>query len=200
MPFTGRSATLKASFGYGGKAMGHFMQMIEGERWRGWRTAMWGTAAVLLLLPLIAMRFTAEVNWSGSDFLVMAVMLATACGACELAARASGNGSYRIAAAIAVGISFLTVWANLAVGMIGGEGNPLNLLFGGVLAIALTGAIVARFQPAGMARAMAITAAAQALAGAVGLSTDMRGAFLSMSFALPWLLSAWLFRKAARED
>jgi hypothetical protein len=200
MPITGRSVILKASFGHGGKAMGHFMHTVEGERWRGWRVAMWGTAAVLLLLPLVAMRFTAEVDWSGSDFLVMAVMLGTACGVCELAARASGNGSYRLAAAIAVGTSFLTVWANLAVGMIGDEGNPLNLLFGGVLAIALTGAIVARFQSAGMARAMVVTAAAQALASAVGLSTDVRGAILSIGFALPWLLSAWLFRKAARED
>ena len=160
---------------------------------------MWGTAAVLLLLPLVAMRFTSDVDWSGGDFIVMAVMLGTACGACELAACASGSGSYRFAAAIAVGISFLTVWANLAVGMIGDEGNPLNLLFGAVLAIALAGAIVARFEPAGMARAMVVTAAAQALVGASGLSSDTRGAILSIGFALPWLLSAWLFRKAARE-
>jgi hypothetical protein len=180
--------------------MGDITEMVAGERWRGWRIAMWGTAALLLLLPLVAMQSTSEVDWSASDFIVMGAMLATARGARELAARASGKGSYRIAAGVAVGVSFLTVWANLAVGMIGDEGNPLNLLFGGVLAIALTGAIVTRFEAGGMARAMAVTAAAQAAAGAIGLSTDIHGAVLSMAFAVPWLASAWLFRKAAREE
>ena len=112
--------------------------------------------------------------------------------------RLSKNGSYRVAALVALATAFLTVWANLAVGMIGSEDNPLNLLFGGVLAVALAGAIVARFQPAGMVRAMAVTAAGQALAGAAGLSTDVRGAVFSMAFAVPWVVSAALFRKAAR--
>jgi hypothetical protein len=179
--------------------MGDFAQIVAGERWRGWRIAMWGIAAGLLLLPAIAMRFTPDVNWSASDFVVMGAMLGTACIACEAAARVSGNGSYRLAAAIAVGMAFVTVWANLAVGMIGDEGNPLNLLFGGVLAIALVGAIMAGFEAPGMARTMVVTGIAQALAGAAGLPSDPRGAVFSMAFALPWLLSAWLFRKAARE-
>ena len=179
--------------------MGDITHNVAGERWRGWRIAMWGTAAFLLMLPAIAMRLTPDVTWSAGDFAVMAMMLGTACCVCELAARSSVNGAYRAAAAIAAGIAFLTVWANLAVGMIGDEGNPLNLLFGGVLAIALTGAILARFEAAGTARAMAVASAAQALAGAAGLSTDVRGAVFSMGFALPWILSAWLFRKAARE-
>ena len=46
------------------------------------RPYVWGTAACLLLLPLMAMRFFPDsgVNWTGSDFLTMGVMLATACG------------------------------------------------------------------------------------------------------------------------
>jgi hypothetical protein len=179
--------------------MGGITQIVAGERWRGWRIAMWGTAAFLLLLPAWVMRFTSEVDWAGRDFITIGIMLAAACATCELAARASGNGAYRIGAGIAVATAFLTVWANLAVGMIGEEGNPLNLLFGGVLAIALAGAILARFQPAGMARAMIVTAVAQFAAGAIGLSSDTRGAMFSMAFAAPWLLSVWLFRKAARE-
>lgn len=179
--------------------MADFTEIVAGPRWRGWRIAMWATAVLLLMIPAVAMRLTPEVTWTGSDFVVMGVMLGIACGACELAARASDHGSYRMAAGVAIGVAFITVWANLAVGMIGDEDNPLNLLFGGVLAIALTGAIVARFEPAGMARAMVLAAAAQAAAGALGLSTDPRGAVFSMLFALPWLLSAALFRRARRD-
>lgn len=174
-------------------------QIMAGRRWSYWRIAMWGGAAFLLLLPAIAMRFTGEVQWDETDFIVMGLMLFAACGTCELAARASRNGAYRIAVVVAVGAAFLTVWANLAVGMIGSEDNPYNLLFGGVLALALIGAIVARFEASGMARTMVAAAFAQALLGAVGLSSDVRGGVFSMIFALPWLLSAALFWKASRE-
>jgi hypothetical protein len=34
------------------------------------RLAAWATAAILLLLPLIAMPFTDEVNWDETDFAV----------------------------------------------------------------------------------------------------------------------------------
>ena len=179
--------------------MGDITQIIEGRRWSYWRVAMWGGAASLLLLPAIAMQFTSEVDWDERDFIVMGVMLFAACGTCELAARASGNGAYRIAAVVAVGVAFLTVWANLAVGMIGSEDNPYNLLFGGVLALALVGAIGVRFEGAGMARTMIVAAITQALLGAGGLSSDLRGGVFSMIFALPWLLSAALFWKASRE-
>jgi hypothetical protein len=172
-------------------------QMVAGDRWRGWRIAMWGGAAFLLLLPAVAMRLTSEVEWDARDFVATGIMLAAACSICELAARVSSNCAYQAAAGVAVGTAFLIVWANLAVGMIGDEGNPFNLLFGGVLAVALTGSIVARFEPSGMVGAMALTAAAQIAAGAVGLSADPRGALTAMAFAAPWLLSAWLFRKAA---
>ena len=175
-------------------------QILAGDRWSYWRIAMWGGAALLLSLPAIAMQLNASgVDWSAGDFIVMGAMLGVACGACELAARASGNGSYRVAAGIAIGTAFLTVWVNLAVGMIGPEDNPYNQLFGGVLLLALGGSVAARFRPRGIAWAMVAAAIAQAVLGAIGLPVDQRGAIFSMIFALPWLLSALLFRRAARE-
>jgi hypothetical protein len=110
----------------------------------------------------------------------------------------SRNPFYRGGVAVALLVTFLTVWANAAVGMIGNEDNPLNLMFPGVIAIALLGAIVARFRAAGMARAMTVAAGAQVLAGVIGTFTDMRGGIFSALFGLLWLFSAMLFGKAAQ--
>lgn len=165
-----------------------------------WRIVGWSIPALLLLLPLVAMRFTDEVNWTASDFVFAAVLFGSVGLAFELIVRKSGSLAYRSGAALAVLAAFLTIWVNGAVGMIGSEGNPYNLLFGGVLAIALIGAVVARFQPAGMALALLAAAVAQAALAAFGLTTDMRGAVFSMAFAAPWLLAAALFWKAGREQ
>ena len=173
--------------------------ILSGSRWSRWRVIMWGTAAFLLLLPAIAMQFTGEVSWDVRDFMVMGAMLATACGICELAALASTNGAYRIAAVIAVGTAFLTVWANLAVGMIGSEANPYNLVFAAVIGIALLGSILVRFEPSGMMKAMILAAVVQAVAGAAGLTADARGAVFTMAFSGLWLLSALMFRVAVRQ-
>ena len=180
-----------------------------GRRGSPWRIAVWGTAAVILLLPLIAMQFTDEVVWDETDFIDFGAMLAVACGAFELAARMTGNILYRAAVGVAVAAAFILVWINLAVGIIGSEDNPANLMYGGVLAVAIIGAVIGRFQPVGMARALAATALAQASVGVIALTAGFGSTapsfpdaivFLTGFFAALWLISAWLFRKAAREQ
>jgi hypothetical protein len=174
------------------------------ERRGGWRSggarlALWGALAGLLTLPAIAMEFHAEgVDWSPADFALMGVLLGGVGLGVELAVRASSSVAWRAGAVVAVLAAFLTVWVNLAVGMIGSEGNPYNLLFLGVLVLALAGALLARFRAAGMARAMLAAAIAQAAAGAAGLPNDARGGIFSIGFAVFWLLAAGLFAMAAR--
>jgi hypothetical protein len=164
-----------------------------------WRIIGWSIPALLLLLPLVAMRYTEEVNWTGSDFVFAAVLFGSVGLAFELIVRKSRSLAYRLGAAIAVVAAFLTVWVNGAVGMIGLEDNPYNLLFLGVLVLALAGAIIGRFRSAGMALAMAVAAIGQASVSAFGLSTDFRGGVLSMGFTGLWLLSAALFRSSSKE-
>ena len=180
-----------------------------GRRGGGWRIAVWGTAACLLLLPSVAMQFTDEVNWDGTDFAVFGAMLAVACGTYELAARMTGNRAYRAAVGVAIAAAFILVWMNLAVGIIGNEDNAANLMYGGVLAIGIIGAFIARFQPQGMARALVATALAQALVALIALIAGLGSTaptwpwnivMLTGSFAALWLISAWLFRKATREQ
>lgn len=172
-----------------------------------WRLAPWAVAALILLVPLVAMRFTDEMNWNAIDFAVMGALLFGACGAWELAARITANVAYRAAVGIAVLAAFILIWINLAVGIIGSEDNPANLMFGGVLAVGIIGACIARLRPHGMAIALTATALAQASAGVIAVLAGWgsTGAnwpeviiFLTGFFAALWLLSAWLFRRAAQ--
>lgn len=163
-----------------------------------WRMIGWGMAALLLLLPLVAMQFTDEVNWTAGDFIFAALMFGSVGAAFELTVRVSRNISYRAAVAAALAAAFVIVWANGAVGMIGDEDNPYNLLFLGVIVMALIGAVAARFRPAGMALAMVVAAVAHTAVAVVGLPTDVLGGILSAAFAGLWLLSAALFWNAAQ--
>jgi hypothetical protein len=155
------------------------------------------------------MQFTNEMNWDETDFVVFGAMLFGACGVYELAARMTPSFAYRAAVGVAVVAAFILIWMNLAVGIIGSEDNPANLMYGGVLAVAIIGAFIVRFCPHGMARVLVVTASAQALVGIIaliaGLGTTGENwprviVVLTSFFAALWLVSAWLFRRAAREQ
>jgi hypothetical protein len=115
------------------------------------------------------------------------------------------SAAYRAAIGVALAAALILVWLSLGVGIIGKDGDPANLMYFGVLAVGMIGAIIARLKPHGMARALFATALAQALVAAIALVAGL---------GLPWsgpaeilLLngffialfggSAWLFRRAA---
>ena len=167
-----------------------------------WSLAIWTGAAALLAVPAVAMRFTEEVQWTALDFTTFGIMLAAACGAYELLARKSASLAYRAGAAAAIGTGFFLVWANLAVGLIGDEQNPANLMYAGVLLVAIVGAIAARFRAHGMTRAMTATAVAQAIVGAIAivgrLDVPVMLLGITVMYVVLWMVSAVLFGKAAR--
>lgn len=76
-------------------------------------------AALLLSIPLIAMLFTHEVNWSPADFAVMAILLSGTGLLCELVLRKVKKKSYRIVICGALVVGFILVWMELAVGIFG---------------------------------------------------------------------------------
>lgn len=169
---------------------------------QGWRIAVWGGAAALMLAPAVATQVSDEMMWGSEDFLLVGLMLLAACGAWELAMRKTRSWAYAAAAVVAAGTAFLLFLVNGAVGFIGNEDNPVNLLFFGVLTLALGGAIIVRFRAEGMARAMAVTAGAQVAAAALAvlIVPDVKGFLLGTAMFVPlWLLSAWLFARAAQE-
>ena len=69
---------------------------------------------------------------------------------------------YRFAAGVALAAAFVLAWLSLGVGVIGKDGDPANLMYFGVLAVGIIGAVIARFRPHGMARALLATALAPA--------------------------------------
>lgn len=173
-----------------------------------WRTLAWTSAAALMLLPALAMRVSAKVSWSASDFAVFGAMLLAALGAFELMLRAGGTMAYRLGAAAMIGGLFLLVWIDAAVGFIGSENNGANLMYVGVIATALGGAALVRFRPAGMVRVMLATTAMQtlvavvALLGGLGMDghswpRDVIGG--TAVFDLVWLGAAMLFWRATHD-
>lgn len=127
----------------------------------------------LLLVPFVAMRFTNEVNWSLSDFIVMGALLFSIGFAYVLATRFVSNTMYKIAIGFALGTTLLMIWANLAVGLIGSGPNPGNLMYIGVVAVGIIGALRSRFAPAGMERIMYAMTVALVLLAIIGLVTQM---------------------------
>ena len=166
--------------------------------------------ACLLLIPLVAMRFDTGVNWTWSDFVVAGTLLFGAGLTFILIAQQATNLTYRLAVGVAVAAGLLLVWANLAVGLVGSEHNPANLLYGGVLAVAAVGAIAARFRPLGMSRAMfgaaltyvVVTAIALFIWTPAGATAEPSVHLVNVLganavFAALWAAAGWLFRRAS---
>lgn len=168
-----------------------------------------GTAAILLV-PLVAMRFSSEVNWTPFDFMVMGLLLGGTGLAYVLIARISDSIAYRAAIGLAVVAGFLLTWVNLAVGIIGSEDNPANVLYLGVLIVGIVGAGKSRFQAGGMALTMFAIAAFQMLVPVIAMMVwrstldeppGITGVFmLNGFFAAMFAVSGLLFRHASRKQ
>ena len=95
------------------------LQIVKNNRLKIILTVM----VIILLLPLIAMQFTDEVNWTLFDFVVAGALLIGTGLMCELVIRKVNKTKYRIAICIALLIVLLLIWADLAVGIFG---TPLS--------------------------------------------------------------------------
>lgn len=161
--------------------------------------------AFLLLIPLVAMQFSQEMKWDLADFVIAGVLLFGTGLTYVVVSRMGTTTSYRLGAGVAVLAGLLLIWINLAVGFLGSENNPANLLFGAVLVVASVGALVARFRPLGMSRAMfaaALTQFAVPLVAALIYKPEvdlgmLKVLVLNTIFSGIWATSGWLFRRAA---
>lgn len=89
--------------------------IAQNKRW----IVILGSATLILLVPLIAMQFTNEVNWELSDFIIAGILLFGTGSMLEVFMRKVKNKRNRIVLiVILVGLLILT-WIELAVGIFG---------------------------------------------------------------------------------
>lgn len=129
---------------------------------------------LILLIPLVAMQFTDEANWSAFDFIVMGALIFGIGFMYVLAVKYVTNMVYRIAIGFALGSTFIMIWANLAVGLIGSGPHWGNMMYLGVVAVGIIGTIFSRFTAGGMERAMYSMVLALVLVAVIALLANMQ--------------------------
>jgi len=192
--------------------LGGVMREIMSHILKSHRSSVWVVVGVLglLAIPLSAKIVDPNMGWSAFDFVLAGALLLTAGLGFDFL-RKLGDWRYKLATAIGVGAALLLMWVNLAVGIIGSENNPLNLMFAGVLVVGVFGALWARLRPQGMARTLFCMALTHALAAGLGISVwrpalNTDAALWSFAvvlignlvFILLFLASGLLFQRAGR--
>jgi hypothetical protein len=159
--------------------------------------------ALILLVPLLGNQFIDGWNWDLFDFVFAGLFLFGAAVTYELLLRKwRDNTAYRAAVGLAVVTGIILLWVNAAVGIIGD--GPVNLMYLGVPALGLIGAIIAHLDPRGMARSLCAVALAQMLVPVLArviwnppFNPGVAPVFLLNGvFATLWIGSALLFRRA----
>ncbi|HEX6981370.1 MAG TPA: hypothetical protein VF181_01285 [Balneolaceae bacterium] len=115
--------------------------------------------------------------------------------------------AYKFAVALALAAALFPFYVELAVGVIDPPGGPIIWMELGVLVVGIIGAIIARFRPSGMARALFATALAQTLVAVIALivlpahpaSPPIEILGVNGLFVALFVGSALLFQYAARE-
>lgn len=169
--------------------------------WNPWRIARWSAALVVLMIPAVMMQISDEWHWTPASFVLAGTVIGGLLLLYEYADRLNGSRAYRAGVAIVLLASFLTVWTTI----VRDDGNGIGFFL--LIMAAAVSALAARFEAAGMARAMLGIAIMQALLG-IAIATapvttrvegePMRAMLFNCFFAVLWLISAALFRTAAK--
>jgi len=74
---------------------------------------------LLLVIPLIGMCITEEINWSPFDFIIMGILILSVSIGINFTLNKTKNLKNRIIYIGILGLLFLLIWAELAVGIFG---------------------------------------------------------------------------------
>lgn len=77
------------------------------------------STGLLLLIPLVAMQFTNEVNWSGFDFLVAGAFFLTLGFTIDVTIQNVKSKALKLGFILGILIFFFLIWLELAVGIFG---------------------------------------------------------------------------------
>ena len=172
---------------------------------------VWAVVVGLILMIPLAMQFQPfadEVQWN--EAVAYGVILLAAGGFYELRQwLKTHNGEYRFAFGVGLAGVLLLGWVSGAVGIIGSENNPANLMYWAVPAVLLIGSLISHLKPRGMAQTLFAAALVQMLVPVVALfiwpaqaswgEAGVIGVFVfnSILAVLFFVVSAMLFRRAA---
>ena len=179
----------------------------------GRRRSIWKGPAVitalLLSIPLLRSLFAGEWGWDVRVFLLVGgvgTLLFSMGMACQMVIRKLGTTVYRVAVGVALVAEFGLVWGNFV--QAADDVNRAAMLYLSVPLVGIIAAATARFRPDGMARALFVTALAQALVLVIVLmvrnpavtpwtAAVLRGFGGNAVNLMLFVGSALLFRKAA---
>lgn len=82
-------------------------------------TLLYSIPLIILSIPLIAMQFTKEVNWTISDFLVMGILLFTTVFTIDFVLKKFKTLKSRLILIVGIVVLLALVLAELAVGIFG---------------------------------------------------------------------------------
>lgn len=119
----------------------------------------------------------------------------------------SNNTIYKTAIGVTLVATLMLIWLSLGVGIIGADGDPANLMYFVVVAVAIIGSIITRLKPAGMSLVLVAMAYVQALIAVIAVfaklglpwSPPLEILLLNGFFVVLFVGAAWLFRRAARD-
>ena len=166
--------------------------------------------ALILLIPLLRNLLVYGWDWDLRGFLLVASVGTLLFGAgltYQMVTKKLATPAYRAAVGVALVAAFLLVWGNFV--QAADDVNPNAIMYLSVPLVGMTGAAIARFRPDGMARALSVTALAQALVLSIALIVRdpqvtpwtpavLRGFAGNAFFVMLFAGSALLFRNAGR--
>jgi hypothetical protein len=178
----------------------------------GRRRSLWKSpaliTALILLIPLLGNHFVDGWNWPLRAFVLVGTLVFGTGLTYQLVTRNVDAIAYRAALGVALAAAFVLVWGNFI--QAADDVNPAAMMYFWVPLVGVIGAAIARFRPEGMARALFVTAVAQALVLAIALVRNppvaswsaavWRGFGGNAFFFMLFVGSALLFRKAGRGE
>lgn len=157
---------------------------VVGRRRSIWKGPVFITALVVSI-PLLRSLFAGGWDWDVRVFLLVgavSTILFSMGMACQMVIRNLGTAVYRVAVGVALVAAFGLVWGNFV--QAADDVNPAAMMYLSVPLVGIIAAALARFRPNGMARAMFVTALAQALVLAIVLMVRDPG-------VTPWTAAVW---------
>ena len=167
-------------------------------------------AALILVIPVLGNRFVEGWNWPPKAFVFFGVLIFGIGLTYKVITRNVDTIAYRTAIGLSLVTGFVLFFGNFVQAADDVYPVPAAMMYLIVPVLGITGAVLARFHSRGMARALFITAFAQAVVFTIALSRNLpasswtapvwRGFGGNALFLVLFVASAALFRIAAREE